>query len=247
MYVYVYDDFLQDRRYERDVSLIETRLTDLGITGNVIRLAFFRDAQQVLQQEIRKGVKTMVAVGNDTTLEKVLNAVEETRTVVGYIPITADNPFAELLGVPQGAAACDILSARLVEDLDIGEVNGRKFLHEAVMDGTGCVVSCDERYTLSVKRRAQFCFINLSAEQPEVGVVSPTDGKITLVTKLSKLALFGKKQDIGKVHVTNMRVYAPKQVTLQADGAKITAQEFSIKTLPGRLRVITGRERKFVV
>lgn len=247
MYVYVYDDFLQDKRYERDISLIETRLTDLGITGNVIRLAFFRDAQQVISQEIRKGVKTIVAVGNDATLEKVLNAVEETRTVVGYIPITPDNPFAELLGVPQGAAACDILSARLVEDIDMGEVNGHRFLHEATMDGTGCVVSCDERYTLSVKRRAQFSYINLSAELPDVGVVSPTDGKLTLVTRLARLALFGKKQDVGKVHVANMRVYAPKQVTLQADGKKIIAQEFSFRTLPARLRVITGRERKFVV
>ncbi len=247
MYVYIYDDFLQDRRYERDIGLIETRLTDLGITGNVIRLAFFRDAQQVLQQEIRKGAKTIVAVGNDATLEKVLNAVEETRTVVGYIPITTENPFANLLGVPQGAAACDILSARLVEDLDIGEVNGRKFLHEAVMDGTGCVVACDEKFTLSVKRKAQFTFTNLSAEHPDVGVISPTDGKLTLVTRLPKLSLFGKKQDVGKVHVASMRVYAPKQITLQADGAKITAQEFFFKTLPGRLRVITGRERKFVV
>jgi diacylglycerol kinase family enzyme len=89
--------------------------------------------------------------------------------------------------------------------------------------------------------------VNLSAEQPDIGVVSPTDGKITLVTRIARLSLFGKKQDIGKVHVANMRVYAPKQVTLQADGTKITAQEFSFKTLPGRLRVITGRERKFVV
>lgn len=247
MYVYVYDDFLQDRRYERDIALIETRLTDLGITGNIVRLAFFRDAQQVLRQEIGKGIKTIVAVGNDTTLEKVLNAVEETRTVVGYIPITPDNPFAELLGVPQGAAACDILSARLVEDIDIGEVNGHRFLHEATMDGTGCVIACDDRYTLSVRRRAQFSFINLSAELPDVGVISPVDGRLTLVTRISRLALFGKKIDIGKVHIANMRVYAPKPVILQADGKKITAQEFSFTTLPGRLRVITGRERRFVV
>lgn len=247
MYVYVYDDFLQDRRYERDISLIETRLTDLGISGNIVRLAFFRDHIQTLRQEIHKGMKTIIAVGNDATLEKVLNAVEETRIVVGYIPVTANNPFAELLGVPQGAEACDIVSARLVEDLDIGEVNGHKFLHEATMDGTGCVVSCDDRYTLSVKRRAQFSYINLSAEQADVGIVSPTDGRLTLVTRLPRLSLFGKKVDVGKVHVQHMRVYAPKQVTLQADGTKIIAQEFSFRVLPGRLRVITGRERKFVV
>ncbi len=248
MYVYVYDAFLQDKRYERDLGLLETRLTDLGISGTIIRLAFFRDHEQVLRQEIRKGIKTIVAVGNDATLEKVLNAVEETRTVVGYVPLTQDNPFAELLGVPTGVAACDILSARLVEDLDMGDVNGHRFLHEATMDGTGAMVVCDERYTLSIpKRKAQFSFVNLSAQHPDVGVISPTDGALTLITVLPRFSLFGKKQDVGKVHAATLRVYAQKTISMQADGKKLQGQEFVFRTLPGRLRVITGRDRKFVV
>lgn len=247
MYVYAYDDFLQDRRYERDIALIETRLTDLGITGNVVRLALYRDGVQVLKNEIQKGVKTIVAVGNDRTLEKVLNAVEETRTVIGYIPVTPENPMADLLGIPQGVQACDILSARLIEDIDIGEVNGRRFLHTAVMDGTGCVMACEDRYTVTPLRKASFCFVNLAGQDPEYGIVSPTDGMLTLVTRLPRLSLIGRKADIGKISFRYGRIYAQKPVTMQVDGMKIQAQEFDIRTLPGRLRMITGKQRKFVV
>ena len=44
MYCYVYDEALQDRRFERELAYIETRLTDLGIAGKIARLALFRDA-----------------------------------------------------------------------------------------------------------------------------------------------------------------------------------------------------------
>ncbi|KKR89303.1 MAG: hypothetical protein UU36_C0035G0001, partial [Candidatus Uhrbacteria bacterium GW2011_GWE2_41_1153] len=35
MYYYVYDEFIQDPRFERDLALIETRVTDLGIAGKI--------------------------------------------------------------------------------------------------------------------------------------------------------------------------------------------------------------------
>ncbi len=246
MYVYAYDDFLQDRRYERDLSLIETRLTDLGITGNVVRLGFYRDPLQVLKHEIQKGAKTIVAVGNDRTLEKVLNAVEETKTVVGYLPVTPENPMAELLGLPQGVQACDMLSARLIEEMDIGEVNNQRFLHSATFDGTGCVMMCEDRYSVTPLRKATFEVVNLTGQDPDVGVISPSDGMLTLVTRLPRFSLLSRKVDIGKIPFRSAHVFAPKPIKIQVDTATFQAQEFTFKALPGRLRVITGKQRKFV-
>ena len=66
-YYYVYDEFVQDPKFERDLAQIETRLTDLGISGKIARLALFRDPTELIRDEVRKGAKTIVAVGNDVT------------------------------------------------------------------------------------------------------------------------------------------------------------------------------------
>ncbi|EKD32917.1 MAG: hypothetical protein ACD_76C00116G0003, partial [uncultured bacterium] len=48
MYYYVYDDFVQDKRFEKDLQKIENRLTDLGISGKIARLALFKHADELV-------------------------------------------------------------------------------------------------------------------------------------------------------------------------------------------------------
>lgn len=245
MYCYVYDELLQDKRHEREVDLLETRLTDLGIMGKVVRLALFRDAAQVIRDEIRHGITTFVAVGTDQTFKKVLQATADTRVTVGYLPIGSSvQPMADLLGVPQGVAACDVLSARLVEEIDVGEVNGRRFLHSATMDGTGVTIFCEDSYTVTPLKRCSLELRNLTAPDA-AGAVSPTDGRITLVLRHPKFSLFSRKETFSKIPLTKMRIFAQRQVTMLADGEKIIAQEFAVQALASRLRVIAGKGRKF--
>ncbi len=120
MYYYVYDEFVQDQKYERELAQIESRLTDLGISGKIARLALFRDPEEMIRDEVRKGVKTVIAVGNDVTLRKVIDAVSSLGATLGVIPIGKEsNSIAGILGVPSGVAACDTISARIVEEIDL--------------------------------------------------------------------------------------------------------------------------------
>lgn len=246
MYSYVYDEFLEDRRYERDLALIETRLTDLGITGKVVRLALFRDAVQVVRSEVRAGATTIVAVGNDDTLYRVIEAVGDSKIVVAFIPVGGTTPMADLLGIPPGVTACDSLSARLVADMDLGEVNGRRFLHAATIDATGGVLECENKYTLTPLRKCLLEIRNLY-HPDDVGVVDPTDGKMTFVTRLPRLSLFKKKEDVGTVHVKRARLSFPTPRKMSVDGEEIESQDFDIRAIPNRLRLVTGKERKFLV
>ena len=245
MYSYFYDAFLQDRKYERDLALLETRLTDLGIMGKITRLALFRDGVEVIRDEIEEGADTIVAVGDDNTLRRAIEAVGDTRTVLGYLPMNNKSVFAELLGIPTGVAACDILSARLVQDIDVGEVNGRRFLHALECEVTDAVASCEDSFTLTVPGKASIAIRNL-AFPDDAGVTDPTDGKLVLVIRQTHFSFFGRKLDLSKVPFKRLHLFTDRHVNMSVDGGeKLQAKEFEIRVIPGRLRLVTGKERKF--
>ncbi len=244
MYSYIYDESLQDKRYERELALVETRLTDLGITGKIVRLALFRDAVQVMRGEVKSGATTIVAVGNDDTLYRAIEAVGDTKTVVAFIPMGTTTPMADLLGVPVGALACDVLSARLVEEIDLGEVNGRRFLHAAKIDGTGMTVMCEESYTVTPLKKCTMEIRNLSAPD-DAGSVDPTDGKLALVIRLPRFSILKKKEDISVIPFRKARFFSRSGAKMSVDGEEIEAQEFDVRAIPGRLRLVTGKDRKF--
>jgi diacylglycerol kinase family enzyme len=244
VYVYVYDETLEDRRHEREREALDTRLTDLEITGKVLRLAQVRDAIQAMRKEIREGATTLVAVGTEHTLRRAIEAVGDSRVVVAFLPVGEQSKLAELLGIPTGIAACDILSHRLVEEMDLGEVNGRRFLHVATMDFTGCVMQCDQLYTLTPLRRGQLEIRNL-AWPDDIAITNPADEKLSFVIRLPRLSLFKKKADVSVVPLRRARIFCPSPRVMDVDGEKVEAQEFDIRTIPQRLRLVVSKDRKY--
>lgn len=246
MYLYVYDAFVQDRKYEREVSLIETRLTDLGIAGKIARLALFRDAQEVIQDEIRRGATTVVAVGNDSTLRKVIDAVADPTVVVAIIPLGPENAIADILGVPQGVLACDILSARLVDDLDGGAVNGMRFLHAVTAEGVQPSCTVEGGYTVTPVRSSTLLIRNLAASA-EFGAANPTDGKLEFILQTPERTWLMKKIDrVTSISFTHMLLKSQVPMRLFVDGEEISGTEFDIKVLPKQMRIVTGKERKYL-
>jgi diacylglycerol kinase family enzyme len=244
VYCYVYDELLQDRRYERDLALVETRLTDLGIAGKIARLALFRNAVELIRDEIRTGANTIVAVGNDKTLRKALDAVGDSKTVVALLPIGPQGIMAGLLGMPTGVAACDVLSARIIEELDVGEVNGRRFVQAVTFEPDNYVVHMGRDFTLTPLRKSALEVRNL-AEPDDAGVQSPVDGRLSLIQRLTKFSLMKKKADIGIVPFKECFVQYAETVTALVDGEAIEGRDFAFRVVPKMLRVVTGRTRKF--
>ncbi|MBM5789927.1 hypothetical protein FJZ23_02475, partial [Candidatus Parcubacteria bacterium] len=174
MYCYLYDDFLQgNKRYERELLQVENRLTDLGIAGKISRLALFRNAEEMVRDEIERGVKTVVVLGNDDTVRKLLDVISESDVVLGLIPFGPKNDLARLLGIPHGVAACDVLSARRVEQIDIGTINGRKFITGVTVPDFRAELMCDDgKYRIVPTSRANLEITNLA------DVTDPCDGRL---------------------------------------------------------------------
>lgn len=249
MYYYVYDEFIQDSKFERELAQIETRLTDLGIAGKIARLALFRDPAELIRDEIRKGAKTVVAVGNDLTLRKIIDAAAESEVAIAVIPLggTQHNRIAHILGVPSGVAACEVLSGRIIEKMDSGVVNGKRFLNSCTIDfGDAADVVCDQQFTLKLTKKQPLEIRNLALADEDVPAADPTDGRVELVVRAGRRSWFGKKNVAStRVPVQEARIKTHQQSKISIDGEEFQAKEFHVSVIPGHLRVITGKGRKF--
>lgn len=248
-YYYVYDEFIQEKRYEREVANVENRLTDLGIQGKIARLALFRDPVEMIKDELKKGVQTIIAVGNDTTLRKVIQAAAGTGITIGIIPIgKEDNNIATMLGVPTGAAACDVISARIVEEMDLGIINSGRFLHRITFSLlAGAKVACDNQFSLHVPKDSVINIRNLAQEEEGVPMAHPADGRLELAIKNPIKGWFGKKEwQTSFIKFEEVTIMCEKVMHADVDGEIFESDEFRIHVVPKQVRMITGRERQFI-
>lgn len=244
MYCYIYDDYLQsNRRYEKELMAIENRLTDLGIAGKIARLALFRDAEEMLRDEINRGVTTVVVVGNDETVHKVINVIIDRSVICGLIPIGPKNTLAKLLGVPEGVAACDVLSARRVETIDIGSINGQRFITGVTVPNVRAELTCDERYRIVPTAKADLQVCNLTSD------ANPRDGLLQAVVHASVKhgwGWFSRRTETESIlPFRSLAIRSEKPIALFADGSQMSGTHFDISIEPMMLKVITGKERMF--
>lgn len=252
MYLYVYDEFIQDKRFEKDLLLIENRLTDLGIAGKIARLALFRDPQEMIREEIRRGASSVIAVGDDRTVRKILDVVAEGGATLGIIPLGESGMLAKLFGIPAGVAACDILSARIVETVDLGSANGSRFLMNfSIPEFTG-ELSCGKNCRLHPVGKGLLDIVNLGGGVQGVpGRLSadPTDGILDVLLRVTVKGNWGflKRSKIGVTSFptpsTTLTASEPMRALL--DGEAVQADRFDIATERGAIRVVMGRERLF--
>jgi diacylglycerol kinase family enzyme len=245
MYCYLYDEFIQgNKRYERELLKIENRLTDLGIAGKISRLALFRDAEEMIRDEVEKGVTTVVVLGNDETVRKVINVVAESGVVLGIIPIGPNNELARMVGVPEGVAACDVLSARRVEKIDVGTVNGRKFITGLCVPNFHAELNCEDRFRITPTAR----YANLEVRNL-ADVTNPRDGMFEAIIRAAVKTgwwIFGRhslKESV--LPMKSLAIRSDKPISLFVDGEEMTATRFDIGIEPLTLKVITGKARVF--
>lgn len=248
MYLYIYDQFVQDKRFEREMAAIENRLTDLGIAGKVIRLALFRQAGENIRDEARRGASTVVVVGNDQTIGSVLEAVADADLPLGIIPLGPGNSFAKMLGIPDGVAACDVLSARIIERVDTGLLNGKRFVTGVKVDHPEARLTCEGKYSVSTVAGGKIEIRNLTPMNGETieDVADPCDGLLEAKIRVPRRAgLFKKLIGATRLPLTHASIDAPCVIDAVCDGQVVRGQSFKISVEPLTLKVITGRERMF--
>lgn len=255
MYVYLYDNFLRQKKFDTVTKAIEVKLTDYGIGGKILRLNNYSDAKFLIEDEIKRGAKTIVIVGNDNTVGQVLSSSATANCVFGFIPVGQNNTIAEVLGIPVGAEAVDVLSRRRKEKLDIGWMNNRFFVSQLRVFPAKIEVFYDEKFKVSANDKMEVVVCNLQPffwkkDGDKTGknqVVHPQDGKLeAFLRPLTKKRFWGYKYDEPSIFpFLEMEIIGKEPFKVEADGKASKEIKVKIKLAYGKIELIVGRNRKF--
>lgn len=246
MYYYLYDSKLNDKKYNNVIARIETRLTDLGINGKINRLSFLKNINQIIAEEIKRGVKTIIIVGDDRTIGQVINLIADFNVTIGIIPIGPDNNIAKLLGLPSEEAACDTVSSRIIKKLDLGKINNYYFLTSLEIGGKNITLECDRNYIINLSEGNNI--INLSNLNNSYNIISdPTDSKLDIFIEHIQRKIFRKnKSTLSHFKNSIIRITGDKTIPIfLSDERKIVKTPADITIVPKKLKMIVGKKRYF--
>lgn len=128
MYYYIINPAAGGARINKIQTKLKSRLKDLGIAGEFVKSVGEGDITKLTKMGIEKGYKTIVAVGGDGTINEVINGIEDENIALGIIPTGTTNELAQTLGIPDWQSACNILSARKTEVVDLGKIKDKLFV-----------------------------------------------------------------------------------------------------------------------
>lgn len=251
MYLYLYDPLLNNKRYSNLLAKIETRLTDLGVGGKIFRLSPLRDTNQLLIDEVKNGIQTVIVVGNDKSFAEVINVAAKMDVTTGIIPIGPENKIAKILGISSPEEACNIIAARIVERVDLGKANGVYFLSSITVAPGNLTIDCENKFRLTPQAEDQISICNLkpilTTARPG-GHFNPRDGWLEIIIEPAALKGFFRKSAVGQSSVVPFKeiaIRSRESLLVTTDGKKILKTPVEIKIVPKKLKVIVGKERLF--
>jgi len=252
MHVYIYDSFVNQKKYDKVLARIETRVTDLGLNGKISRLGPMRDINDLVSNELKRGAKTITAVGNDSTICQIINSLGGQDVPLGLIPIGKNNNLiSESLGIGIEEKACDVLSARRIIKMDLGQANNNYFLTKAIITDDGTTIEIDKNYSIEIIEKGEVSIINLETgeidkKQENEIIHDPKDGILELLIKTKQSKNFLKK-------LTGQSVFPFKEISINNNKKHPVIIDDSIKiNTPAKitisdkkLNIIVGKERNF--
>lgn len=128
MYYYIINPAAGNGAINKLQEKLRDQLTRLGISGEFVKTTGPGDATRLAAGAVAKGLKTIVAVGGDDTVNEVINGVSKDTVAVGIIPLGNDNFLAHHLGIHNWQHACVVLAARRVTSFGLIAAGQKYFL-----------------------------------------------------------------------------------------------------------------------
>jgi len=248
MYLYVYDNFLTEKKYQSQLYKIENRLVDLGIKGRVVRLNILKNMAEVVEDGIKQGVKTVVVVGNDVSFSKIINIVADKNVVLGIIPVDNKSKIGKILGIPPLGSACEVLAQRIIKTIDLGKVGNYYFIDSAVIKNEETTVHLP-KYTIQPTSPQNIVSFNnlgiFTANEETRFNFDPTDSKLELVMNSTKDTL-KKGSDLTIIPFDKVKVECSQPgAFIIADQVTKLKPPAEVTVVSKKLKVIVGNKRLF--
>lgn len=258
MYYYIYDTFLSDKKYEKIIDKVKTRLLDLEIQGKHERLTLLKSIDELINDEVKRGANTVVLLGNNQTFLKVADVIAKNNITLGLIPIGPDNSIAECLGVPMEEAGCDVLAARKTAAFDMGRVNNQYFFSNIkITKSLDRLTILNNNYRIAPQAScleidiSNFYFPPAGKRfERKMKNYSAQDQKLELIIKVKspKRSWFRKKNNIDAtidsvIQSKRFEIKSFEYLPVLLDGYKVMKTPIVIEVEPQKLNVIVGKNR----
>lgn len=248
MHFYLVDDFVSQHRTEAVLHRIEARLTEIGIQGRMEKLTILKNAGEMVHEAVRRGADTIIAIGDDRTVSKMVSAVAEHRVPFGIIPVGPNQSIAQALGIPEGAEACESISRRIIEEVDLGKVGERYFLTALTMPSGIYDLECDGQYKVHVDHAESLAVQNLGFGQsnPKDGILEAVVGGSGQAPNKGFSSFFRRGLDRPSVFpVKRVVITAPQPLSLLLDGQTLVKTPATVEATSKKLKIIVGKNRAF--
>ncbi len=262
MYAYFVDEEAS-ARHRRDLDRLDLSLTERGIAGRKIYLSRLSDVGASIAECLAAGAKTLVAVGSDATVSRLVNALARpgegafSGAALGVLPIGEHRTIARAIGCAEMPLALDALARHHVERLDLGTLNSRHcFLGAAIFPKNVSLSFLS--YRVSSLRRdhhVSVCNMNIYAKNGAFGkkVFNPSDSRLEAVIAYrprtswwSRVRLHPGAGDDFVIEsvfpIQNITVMSKqKTISVVADAEKRLSTPVAVAVVPAALPVVVRR------
>lgn len=252
MNLYIYASFLNQRKYDSILAKIEIRITDLGLNGKIARLGATKNIREIIENETKRGATTVIVVGNDHIINEAISVLANKNIPLGIIPINeGPNNIAKNLGIAFAEKACDLLSARRIEKLDIVAINNNHFLLDAVITNNGSILEITGNYSIETSGDGKITITNMSIKKGGLfskAQSNPQDGIFELLINTKPVRRFLSRIKNGGESIfplKDLRLINTKSATVLIDGVKEISTPAEIKIIPSGISLIIGKSRAF--
>lgn len=225
---------------------IKDILGNLGIAGETVSPSPARTVEELTQLGIIKGYSTIVAVGPESLVNKIITVLASSKEgkniVMGIIPNDFDSPIAKKIGVKDLNNACMVLKNRKLDTIDICFLEPNQyFITEATIE-----TFFNHEIFFAVDTLKGKALTNKITIQPGLHVniydKSLQGSPFSTFTRW----LFAKRQkDIYSSYffTKNIRLESQSPVTLKVSGEVIAKTPITIHNRSRILKIIVARDR----
>lgn len=168
-------------------------LGDIGIAGETVLPSSARTVEELASLGIAKGYSTLVAVGSEKIVNKIVNSIiaqkENPEVVLGIIPDNFEGAMARKIKVTNLRQACEMLKFRKLQSVDACLIEPNKYyITEAIIKSN----KTTDAYLISPEIKAGVIFNEIIIRPGlEIEVI---DNSVALNSKKILGWLFGKQE-----------------------------------------------------
>jgi diacylglycerol kinase family enzyme len=248
MYSYIYDSYLNSPKYEKILAKIEQMILNLGLKGHKNRATVLNSLRGIVKEQLKKNVKTIVILGNDTSLSQILDILSDNpNIIVGFIPIGSENnQISKLLGIPLEMEACNTLSCRIIKPVSLSKANENLFIRNLKINSDDVKLFCNNQFTIYPEgANSEIVIYNYYDNLKKRFDFKNTDIVLTIKSLIYKKILPFKKSDsksiipLNKIYITSS-----KEQNIIIDNQKTIKTPCLVEKCPNKIQFIVGKKRK---